>query len=96
MQVPLPTKVKTEPLVPPEVQTVVDPELKATVSPEKAVAAPVGGAADARRGRRRRGEGDRLVALADREGLLDLRRGVVGPVPGLVGVEDAGCRSPGS
>ena len=41
MQVPLPTKVKTEPLVPPEVQTVVDPELKATVNPELAVAAAV-------------------------------------------------------
>ena len=41
VQVPLPTKVKTEPLVPPEVQTVVDPELKATVSPDEAVAVAV-------------------------------------------------------
>src|ERR1700693_6413379 len=41
MHVPAPTKVKTEPLVPPEVQTPADPELNVTVSPEVAVAAAV-------------------------------------------------------
>ena len=40
----------------------------------------------------RRGEGDRLGALVDGDRLLGWRRGRVGRVACLVGVEDAGAR----
>ena len=59
-------KVKTDPLVPPEVQTAVEPEVKVTGARGAAVAAGrVGGPADGGAARRRRGEGDGLVALDD-------------------------------
>ena len=92
MQVPLPTKVKTEPLMPEEVQTVGVPERERHGQAGRGRGRRgVGCAADGGRPRCRRCEGDRLVALGDGEGLLHLGCGVVRAVPGLVGVEDAGA-----
>ena len=87
VQVPTVTKVT---VVPETVQMLVVAEVKVTVRPEEAVALTVTGALI--EGLVGEGaEGDRLVALADREGLLDLGGGVPVGVAGLVGVDGAGA-----